>query len=145
MIPPFQPNGNLPPGVHIADWPEFVARFGTSPRRLTLLAGLRAALDLLRDAGCLSVYVDGSFVTNKAQPGDFDACWDINGVDAARLDVVFLTFDNGRAAQKARFGGEFFPAQLPEGASGRQFIDFFQTDRNGQPKGIVQIDLQRLP
>src|SRR5262245_35713043 len=108
MIPPFQSNGNLPSGIHVADWPEFVARFGTTPRRLALLSGLRAALDSLHDAGCLSVYVDGSFVTSKADPNDFDACWDVSGVDPARLDAVFLTFDNGRAAQKARFGGEFF-------------------------------------
>ena len=58
------------------------------------------------------------------------------------LDPVFLDFNDGRAAQKARFGGELFPAELPEGGSGKRFLDFFQTDRKtGRRKGIVTITL----
>jgi hypothetical protein len=145
MLPPFHKNGNLPPGVHTADWPEFAARFGSTPKRQTLLAGLRQALENLRDAGCRAVYVNGSFVTAKPEPGDFDACWDITDVDPQRLDPVLLTFDHQRAAQKARYGGELFPAQLPEGASGRTFLEFFQIDRvTGEPKGIVVLDVRRL-
>ncbi len=59
-----------------------------------------------------------------------------------RLDPVLLDFRDGRAAQKAKYGGELFPAELPEGLSGRTFLEFFQTDRDtGGPKGIVSIDL----
>src|SRR5579862_5702658 len=135
MIPPFDTSGNLPPGIHSAEWTEVEARFGTTPRRRALLTGLRAALDALALANCRTVYIDGSFVTSKSTPGDFDACWDVTGVDPSRLDPILLTFDNGRAAQKARFGGELFPAQLPEGLSGRTFLEFFQTDRRtGSPK-----------
>jgi hypothetical protein len=90
------------------------------------------------------VYLDGSFVTTKPHPGDFDACWDIQGVDEDLLDPVFWDFSQGRAAQKGRFGGEFFPAQLPEGASGRAFVEFFQVNKlTGDPKGIVAIRLSR--
>jgi hypothetical protein len=41
-------------------------------RRRTLLAGLREALGALREAGCRTVYLDGSFVTAKEAPEDFD-------------------------------------------------------------------------
>lgn len=144
-IPTFEDDGNLPPGVHWVDWAELSSRFGYSVYRRRLLRGLRDALGLLRTAGCSTAYVDGSFVTQKSEPGDFDGCWDVVGVDPARLDPVFLDFDNQRAAQKARFMGEFFPAQMPEGASGRAFLEFFQTDKNtGSAKGIVAIDLRRL-
>ena len=45
-------------------------------------------------------------------------------------------------AQKARYGGELLPAQLPEEMSGLTFLQFFQIDRaTGEPKGIVSIDL----
>ena len=143
MIPPFGPRGNLPPGVHAARWPEFAARFGGTDRRRRLLAGLAAALRNLRDAGCALAYMDGSFVTAKPEPGDFDACWGIAGVEPGLLDPALLDFSDGRAAQKARFGGELFPAELPEGASGRTFLEFFQTDRDtGRPKGIVSLDLE---
>ena len=89
-------------------------------------------------------YLDGSFVTRKERPGDFDACWDVQNVDDARLDPVFWDFSRGRAAQKQRFLGELFPAQLPEGATGRAFVDFFQVNRtSGESKGILAIRLGR--
>jgi hypothetical protein len=107
-----------------------------------LLAGLEEAIGLLRAAGCRRIFLDGSFVTAKELPNDFDACWDVEGVDADALDPVFFEFSGGRAAQKARFGGEFFPAQVPEGATGKTFLDFFQTDREtGEAKGIVELSL----
>jgi len=53
MTPPFElSTGLLPAGIHEATWEELVARFGWTPYRLTLLAGLKAALDALRLAGC---------------------------------------------------------------------------------------------
>ncbi len=145
MLPAFNSDGNLPAGIHMAEWAEFTAKFGSTHRRQTLLMGLREALLNLRIAGCAAVYIDGSFVTAKPDPGDFDACWDITGVDPAVLDPVLLTFDNSRAAQKARYGGELFPAQLPEGLSGLTFLKFFQIDKStGDPKGIVSIDLRTV-
>ena len=140
MLPPFLPNGNLPPGIHSVTWKEFCQCFGRSQRRKKLLEGLEEAIQSLSKAGCSAIYIDGSFVTNKTNPGYFDACWDIH-VDYDKLDPVFLDFSSARAAQKARFGGELFPAQIPEGASGKMWLDFFQTDRTGASKGIVKIDL----
>jgi hypothetical protein len=147
VIPPFNAaSGHLPPGVHEADWGEFVARYGATSHRLALLAGLKAAIDALRAAGCRRVYVDGSFVTAKAAPADFDACWEAEGVDLARLDPVLMTFANRRAAQKRQYGGELFPADWPADAAGTNFLRFFQRDRDsGQAKGIVAIDLEGLP
>lgn len=142
MIPDFTARGLLPKGVHPATLEEIRERFGDNEKREQLLTGLVEALRLLRAAGCRRVYINGSFVTSKEQPNDIDACWDINGVDADALDPVFFEFDNGRAAQKARFGAEFFPAQVPEGITGRAFLDFFQVDKQtGEPKGIIEIEL----
>ncbi len=145
MLPAFNPRGLLPPGIHEADWPEFVQRFGQTARRVFLLAGLKEALRSLQAAGCSVVYVGGSFVTDKAEPGDFDACWSLEGVQPERLNPVLLDFSEGRAAQKAMFGGELFPAELPEGGSGRTFLTFFQTDKEtGRRKGIVSLSLDTL-
>ena len=109
-----------------------------------MLAGFRQACEELRKAGCRLVYLDGSFVTRKVHPGDFDACWDVQNVDDTKLDPVFWDFSRGRAAQKQRFLGELFPAQLPEGAAGRTFVDFFQVNKtSGEPKGILAIRLGR--
>jgi hypothetical protein len=145
-IPPFQEGGNLPPGIHDATWEEIVGRFGNTAWRCQLLAGLRRALESLRDAGCRRAYVDGSFVTAKEVPGDFDACWEAAGVDAKRLDPALLDFANARAAQKQRFHGELFPAESAADPHGTRFLDYFQRDRlTGEPKGIVALDLEDLP
>lgn len=138
MIPEFDSRGLLPEGVFRTDWQEIVKRFGSNLRRRQLLKRLKEALDLLAAAGCRRVYLDGSFVTAKKWPNDIDVCWDVDGVDAISLDDVFFDFDNGRAAQKARFGAEFFPAQAPQRL--KTFLDFFQIDKEtGRPKGIVEL------
>jgi hypothetical protein len=144
MIPSFDGRGNVPPGVHWASWKEFAGRFGWNGHRRMLLDGLKVAIANLRDSGCKAVYIDGSFVTAKETPADFDACWSITGVDPRLLDPVLLDFANERAAQKAKFHGEMFPAEIPEGISGKTFLEFFQTDKTtGRRKGIIAIRLRR--
>jgi hypothetical protein len=88
------------------------------------------------------VYLDGSFVTSKDVPGDFDACWEAGGVDPGLLHPALLDFSDHRAAQKAKYGGELFPAEVPAEPGGMRFVDYFQRDRvTGGAKGIVAIDL----
>lgn len=141
MIPPFAPNGNLPPGIHTATWSDVHARFGFTTHRLHLLAGLHAALENLHDAQCTEIFIDGSFVTAKPEPNDFDACWNPEGVISSKLDPVLLDFSKKRAAMKAKYGGELFLMTLPATLEGKPFITFFQEDRQGNPKGIIRINL----
>jgi hypothetical protein len=103
MIPEWQSNGDLPPGIHFALRRDLKPRLSFNPRRQRLLAGFLEACELLRRAGCRLVYLHGSFVTTKPHPGDFDACWDFKGVDEEALDPVFWNFSHDRPAQKRRF------------------------------------------
>ena len=141
MLPPFDPDaGLLPTGEHEASWDEVVERLGWNGRRRALLDGLADALELLAEVGCRRVWLNGSFVTAKDEPGDFDACWDTDGVDLDEIDPVFLDLSAGRRAQKRRFGGELFP-NVVEGGSGLVFAEFFQNERGGGRKGIVVLRL----
>jgi hypothetical protein len=106
-----------------------VGRFGWNAPRRRLLDGLADGLELLKTAGSRRVWLNGSFVTSKDEPADFDACWDPEGVDIDRLDPVLTDLSAGRRTQKARFGGEFFP-NVVEAGSGLVFADFFQNDRD---------------
>ncbi|AMU86004.1 DUF6932 family protein [Dehalococcoides mccartyi] len=145
MIPDFDSDGLLPPGLHWATWQELSDRFGTNAHRMLLLSGMRQALEALKAAGCNTVYIDGSFVTSKDTPGDFDACWDPTNVDPHRLDPVLLIFEPGRKIQKAKYGGELFISTMRNGNPGPVMLDFFQNDKNtGRRKGIVAIDLRRF-
>lgn len=44
MIPEFDEIGNLPAGVHWAEWDEFQERFGCNKRRKLLMGGLKQAM-----------------------------------------------------------------------------------------------------
>jgi hypothetical protein len=130
MVPPFDADGNLPEGIHLATWAEAFAAFGTTPHRIQLLQGFQAASEILYSAGCRRVYLDGSFVTSKASPDDFDALWDATGVDVASLlqrEPCFGDFSNGRAAQKAKFLGEFFPRTFANQVSAASFSTSFKS------------------
>ncbi len=147
MIPALRADGTLPPGVYAAaDWNEVQARFGGNRRRNALLRKLRAGLENLRDAGCPFVFLDGSFTTSKAQPNDVDGCWEWTPqVDLAVLDIAFVRLTPAdRQHLKTRYGMDFFIADMTEAGSGQPFSEFFQQDRNGQRRGIVRLELNRL-
>lgn len=129
----------------MATWRRLADRFETNGRRTEILAGLLRALQALRAAGCKRAFINGSFVTSKEVPADFDGCWDHEGVDFDALDPVLQNFEGHREAQKAKFEGEMFLAALPADGLGTLFLDFFQRDRDGRPKGIIQIDLKDIP
>lgn len=150
MVPSFNADGNLPSGVHLASWHEVCQAFGRSPRRRALLKGLKEAIRSLKNAKCQTVYLDGSFVSDKEatygeEPDDFDGCWDPVGVLPTLLDPVLLDFSNKRAAQKAKFGGELFPSTFLAAPLGPVFLEFFQIDKTtGAAKGIICLDLLGL-
>ena len=144
MLPDFTLDGLLPPGVHSAEWNEILLRFGYNLRRMLLLNGLKVALESLKNAGCRTAYIDGSFVTSKQYPDDFDACWEEDGVDPYALDPVLLDLSPKRVAQKDKYYGELFPASFSADLRGLSFLEFFQTTDTGEPKGIVRIDMEGL-
>jgi hypothetical protein len=131
----------LPPGIHDATMEEIERRFATNETRKTLFEGFRRGVRSLHLAGCTIVFLDGSFVTEKERPGDFDVCWEPTGVVLSKLDPVFLDFSDKRRQQKMKYGGEFFPASSKADGS-RTFVEFFQVDKyTGKQKGIVRIRL----
>lgn len=134
--------GTLPAGIHVATWQEVEARFGDSPKRKTLMEGLKRACLALRAAGVSHLYLDGSFVTGKRNPGDWDACYSGIGVDSSKMDAVLLDYTNQRAAQKAKYSGEVFVAEMAADILGQPYLDFFQTEKTtGRKKGIVCLNL----
>ncbi len=145
MIPNLDPRtGYLPPCVHNATWRDVIDRFGGNSHRARLMGGLLAACRNLAAAGCRELVLDGSFVTAKTLPADYDAAWETAGVDPNRLDPILLEMEHPRAAMKAKYLGDIFPASA-FAAPGVLFRDFFATDRNGVKKGAMLVDLGNLP
>ena len=144
MIPDFVDIGGpwkvLPPIVHEATLEEVETRFATSDHRKRLFSGFRDGVMALCKAGCRKIFLDGSFITEKPMPCDFDVCWDDRGIDDTKLDPIFCDFKDKRKKQKSRFYGEFFPASsLADGV--HTFLDYFQADKDtGSAKGIICIN-----
>lgn len=131
----------LPPGIHEATLLEIEMRFATNPSRRALFDGFKRGLHALKSAGCKTAFLDGSFISDKLVPGDFDVCLDPTGVSIKKLDPVFLDFADKRKRQKVEYGGEFFPSSAR--ADGFcTFVDYFQKDKDtGKAKGIICIRL----
>jgi hypothetical protein len=124
----------LPLGVHVATFEEIEKRFAINDHRKYLFSGFKKGVLSLRKAGCQKIFLDGSFVTEKPIPADFDVCW----------DPIFLDFSDGRKKQKEMFHGEFFPVSFL--ANGKNFFfDFFQIDKfTGNAKGIICITFSKI-
>src|SRR5262245_48466183 len=73
MIPHFNDDGYLPPGIHAATLEEISARFGQECElRQAQMQSLQWLVDLARRAGVERIVVNGSFVTDKLEPNDVD-------------------------------------------------------------------------
>ena len=139
MIPDFDSTGNLPEGIHFTTLEILIERFGYNPKRAWLVDGLKLLIATLKKANCPLIFIDGSFVTAKEIPGDYDLCWSLIDVIEQDLDPVLIDFTpTGRGKMEQKYRGDIFPA-------GKLFVDFFQTDKNtGEKKGIVAIEIGDL-
>lgn len=142
-IPDFDENGNLPPGLFLVSLDDVKARFTWNRRRRILFGGLTEAIANLAAAGVRRVWIDGSFTTAKEEPADIDGCWDYSvEVDVDALDPVFLDVNPPREAMKLRYGVDLLVAGMRmEDAEFQRVEDFFQSDRDGNPRGILVVEI----
>ena len=144
-IPDFDENGNLPPGVYHVSLAEIERRFAWNDARRALFNGLRRALANLARAGIRRVWIDGSFVTAREEPGDVDGCWEYAPeLDFEALDPVLYDLTPPRRPMKRKYGVDFLIAGMPVIAMGPEDVliqEFFQFDRRHRPKGILVVDL----
>lgn len=149
MIPPFdRETGALPPGDHQATLEEIRKRFGFTPRRLWLLKGLRTALEAFWKAGIKEIYIDGSFCSEKPDPGDVDGYWVEPDLDVyERIDPYWIDFTlvfvptagKSRWRMWADHGVEFFIHPTMQATDEEGFPEFFRHDRTGRSRGVVRV------
>lgn len=145
MIPPFNDKGQLPPGIHTATWDEFVERYALTIHRRQLLDGMKRLIDHLKSVNCRSLFVNGSFVTNKERPNDYDACWNVVGVKFEQIDPILLRADDvGKQDMLKKYGGDIRPDLFSPVETSGTYLEFFQIDRNGEAKGIIELSLVEI-
>ena len=94
----------------------------------------------LHEAGCKFFLLDGSFVTAKDVPKDYDACCDFSSVD---VRIVDDRFGGSGLEMKLEYFGELY-ADQSFARGGYTFREFFQTDRDGMSKGVVRLQLDTV-
>ena len=143
MLPPLNKNGDLPPGVHAAGWPEIGQRFGTgSNARQRALATLKHLHELAIRTGALRhFYVFGSFVSATTDPRDVDVILIMRGdfrfENCPRESRTLFS----HADAEARYGASVFwlrEGMLPGDATS-EFMRVWQTKRDGTVRGILEV------
>lgn len=146
-IPPLDPNGFLPAGVHDGTLDEIRARFGIfqrSDRRLRLFEKLEAFLaEASGTAVVVSVVVDGSFVTAKLEPNDIDLIVMVSAAHDFGADLPPHQY-NVLAQQRVRrrFGFDIVVAKMGSDNLAEAVAFFSQVRQQpGLKKGLVRVIL----
>ena len=131
MIPPFDENGYLPPGVHPATLDEIKDRFGSeSELRRVQMESLHWLVTLARRAGVVRLVVNGSFTTDVFEPNDVDC-----------VLLIEAGFPKDADAEAELIGGlPFMEINLVRQAGFDALVEnFFATDRHSVAKGMVEV------
>lgn len=131
-------------GFHQTSVDEIESMFAYNEKRMEIFTGFVQACLELRKSGCKTVYLNGSFVTTKLNPDDFDACWEMNFPNNLKLNSIIRNCDyRTRQLQKQIYKGEFFPIDLANrNRGGTKWLKFFLRTRLGNKKGILRLSLQ---
>jgi len=139
MIPLFDSKGNLPAGIYLCTFAEVKKQFAYNQVRKRLFLQLLGAIDILRQARCSEIYLDGSFITIEQFPNDYDLCWEPIGIKPTIELKKLLSLDIDPRREK--FGGDIF-VRMPEPPYTVDPVQIWQFDKDGEAKGILRILLE---
>lgn len=143
MIPKFDKNGNLPPGIHEATFDEVTTRFSLpkSRKRTSRTHWLTAFYQFVYPFA-LYIFIDGSYTTNKLSPNDVDLAVLLNrdfdfSSEAGRKLNRFIN-------EKKNFHLHIFVSIQRHPTEGEfwEMVDYFQQNNRVHPcvrKGIILI------
>ncbi len=122
-IPELNQYGLLPPGEHECTLDEAHERFGQTAARHKLWENLDAVLCEMRAANLSgTVYINGSFVTDKPAPADVEITLDVRKEDIEKQGLAYMFYHRNHARLKHERCIDWYPT-LP---ASNDFISFFQ-------------------
>jgi predicted nucleotidyltransferase len=146
MIPEFYDGNFLPDGEYVATWDEVVARFGGNERRKGFCDRLLTFLRQAKLCGFLKVYLFGSFISAKSDPGDVDLLW----IHRQNLNYDLLSQECHELlveypVMKAREGWDMFCCS-DDAVIIDNFMAAFRKDKapGRKPRGVILLELRDL-
>ena len=152
-LPLFNYHGYLPEGVHDTTLDQLHARLVINPKRTILWDHLQEFLRWTVATGTFShAYIDGGFITNKANPEDIDVILQTRaryGADAFAAMEPFFALGLDTIYTKYSVHLHFWCEGFPGGLSDfRRFFQYLRPQdaaplglKEGARKGIVRIKL----
>ena len=133
MIPDFDENGYLPPGIHVATLADIEVRFGTETEvRRVEFESLTWFLQALEGSFARRIVINGSFVTAAKEPNDVDVAVLLDDNTISLLPELEALLDG-------------LPFLDVEFLSSRDFDllvgEVYATDRRDVHKGLVEIPI----
>jgi len=142
-------NPLLAPGIHdIAEGEldnHFLAAFSSSKTRAPLIAGLRSYIAALKQLGVrFELWIDGSFATDKVDPGDIDlvvfgSAADLNVMPTASKQILRGLID--RASVRSSLGCDVLFCVAENQNMRSYWRGWYGFDKDENPKGIARIEV----
>lgn len=143
-IPEFRTDGWLPVGHHIATWEEVDKLFGgnAGSRRANLTRKLLDLCNALRSLNITGKLVlDGSYISSKPEPGDFDVLLigppDIQARKDIESELAHL-LDAERAEKEGGYTLYYASSQSPMLPLLYTLFDF---SKENVPKGVLEVNI----
>lgn len=114
---------------------EIKKHFAYNQTRLRLVDALRKVVTMLEKCECMYIYLDGSFITSKAEPKDYDLVWEPTGIVPTKELKEFL---KERDRRKEKYLGDII-VRYPEPPFHFDHFYQWQMDKDGNAKGIICI------
>jgi predicted nucleotidyltransferase len=143
MIPDFYDGNFLPDGEYVATWDEVVERFGSNAKRRGFCDRLIAWLRRAKRCGFSRVYLFGSFISAKNDPGDVDLMW----IHKQNLEYDSLSKDCHELVEtdmlRRREGWDMYCCpDDPIVIDG--FLTVWRKDKGRRPRGVILLELRDL-
>ena len=139
----------FPPGIHDISESDlenhFLSSFPSSSTRQRLISGLKKYLKRLKSIGVkFEIWIDGSFTTEKEDPGDIDlvvfgSTTELNHLTPPKKSQLHALFD--RVSIKNAIGCDVLFAVAEDQNMRNYWRGWYGFDRNENPKGIARIEV----
>lgn len=147
VLPEFDIDGDLPPGIHQAPLDELelrLGRFVVSDRRINLFTFFKQLMAMARRSGIVDrLVVGGSFVTAKPEPNDIDVVIILSiGLDFEALTARQYTVTDRRALRRVLKTEALDIITVRDGTTRMDLVlEFFQSKRDNKQVGVVEVKL----
>ena len=121
----------------------FVEPFEPADRRRYLSERFTALIERFQETSLSAeIWIDGSFSTDKPEPGDIDVIFFIDGIAANALSIEsknILTELNDRKLSQIRYQSDVFIVANQDANDRSYWRGWFGFSREEVPKGIVRL------